>query len=41
MVNEFYNTYNEAEFKELAQWRQDYITTGSIGSKSSSDIELV
>ena len=26
MVNEFYNTYNEEEFKELAQWRQDYIT---------------
>ena len=26
LVNEFYNTYSEAEFKNLAQWRQDYIT---------------
>lgn len=26
LVNEFYNTYSDAEFKNLAQWRQDYIT---------------
>jgi DNA (cytosine-5)-methyltransferase 1 len=26
LVNEFYNTYSEAEFKNLVQWRQDYIT---------------
>lgn len=26
LVNEFYNRYSEAEFKNLAQWRQDYIT---------------
>ena len=26
LVNEFYKTYTEAEFKNLAQWRQDYIT---------------
>jgi len=26
MVNEFYNTYNEDEFKKLAKWRQEYIT---------------
>lgn len=26
MVNEFYNTYSEDEFKKLAKWRQDYIT---------------
>lgn len=26
LVNEFYNTYSDAEFKNLVQWRQDYIT---------------
>lgn len=26
LVNEFYNNYSDAEFKNLAQWRQDYIT---------------
>ena len=26
MVNEFYKTYTKEEFKELATWRQDYIT---------------
>ena len=26
MVNEFYNTYTDDEFKNLANWRQDYIT---------------
>ena len=26
MVNEFYKTYTKEEFKELAIWRQDYIT---------------
>lgn len=26
LVNEFYNTYTDGEFQNLAQWRQDYIT---------------
>ena len=26
LVNEFYNTYSDIEFKKLAAWRQDYIT---------------
>jgi len=26
MVNEFYNSYTDDEFKNLAKWRQDYIT---------------
>jgi len=26
MVNEFYNIYTDIEFKNLAKWRQDYIT---------------
>ena len=26
LVNEFYNNYSDVEFKNLAQWRQDYIT---------------
>ena len=26
LVNEFYKTYTDSEFKNLAKWRQDYIT---------------
>ena len=26
LVNEFYNSYTDEEFKSLAAWRQDYIT---------------
>lgn len=38
LVNEFYNSYNEDEFSQLANWRQDYITKNKPLYQTYKDI---